>query len=1238
ERHRITLINTVPSAAPDLVSMGIPASVATVNLSAEILPRVTVERLYQHSGVGQIYNLYGPTENTIFSTFSLIGRKDTGPPVIGKPIANTRVSIVDRFLEPVPIGTPGYLYLAGEGLARCYLSRSDLTSERFVPEPFALRPGARAYRTGDLCRYLRSGNIDFLGRADRQVKLRGFRIELQEIESAIRQHPSIRDTAVIAGTTLTGDRRIVAFLAPNSEGCSISDIREDLRKKLPEYMVPSTFEVLDRLPLNANGKVDHKALLAIAAVDRKVEHSTPGNDIEQRIAAVWGELLESPAVDIDTNFFDLGGHSLLLVRARARLKTIFEAEISLLDMFRYPTVRSFAEFLSKQQIKIPSNNPEAKNGLDAQGLFESKESDVAIVGMSGRFPGARSVKEFWDNLKNGIESISFFSAEQLKEEGIPAAVADDEDYVGARGVVEDAELFDASFFGFTGTDAEMTDPQQRVFLECAWEALEDAGYDPSRNGARIGVYAGASLSSYLVRVRSLGNGGLAMGLMTLIGNDKDHLAPRVSYKLNLKGPSVNVQTACSTSLVAVHLACKALLGGECDMALAGGVSIGAPRRAGYRYEEGGIYSPDGHCRTFDARAMGTVGGEGAGIVVLKRLRDAIGDGDHIRAVIRGSAINNDGSFKAGYTAPSIEGQAQVIEMALTAANVPAATINYVEAHGTATPLGDPIEVAALKQAFGDSPSGSRCALGSVKTNLGHLDAAAGVAGLIKSVLALEHREIPPSLHFEHLNPEIDFDGSPFYINTQLTPWPVSQSPRRAGVSSFGIGGTNAHVILEEAPAPRRINNSRGWQLLLLSARTAQALDRVTSDFLSYLEHNPEIDLSDVAHTLQVGRSAFNHRRMFVSSGNQDAIDALRNQDANRVVTTTCEGHVPSVVFMFPGQGAQYSNMGAELYQQEPEFKQSFDTCADLSRSYLGADLRSVVFKGAAESNGANGLDSPDGRIDRTIFTQSALFALEYSLARLWMSWGVKPRAMIGHSIGEYVAACLAGVFSLESALEIVAARGALMEGAQPGLMMMAPIPAVDLRGLAGARPVSIAAINGPSMTVVSGAVEPMAEFEEFLTQHGVNCHRLRTDRAFHSDILGPTATEFRHRISDIRLQQPSLPFISNITGRWITDSDATDPAYWAAHMTSPVLFDGGIKTIINDLNRCVFLEVGPGKTLGGMVRQSASGQAPFAVLNSMRSAREQRSDTEVLLEALGGLWQKGVEIDWAGFQRGRRPM
>ncbi|HEY6328405.1 MAG TPA: beta-ketoacyl synthase N-terminal-like domain-containing protein, partial [Blastocatellia bacterium] len=1067
--------------------------------------------------------------------------------------------------------------------------------------------------------------------------MRGFRIELAEIEAAIRQHSSIRDTAVVVGRTPKDDRRIVAFLVLGREGGSISDIREDLRKKLPEYMVPSAFHLLDRLPLTVNGKVDHKTLHGLALVERKTESILPGDGIERHVAAVWSELLETPSIDIDSNFFDVGGHSLLLVRARARLETIFEAQLSLLDMFRYPTIRSFAEYLSKQHVKIPSREPQCATKPDLDNGLESREADIAIVGMSGRFPGARSVTEFWDNLKNGIESISFFSKQQLKEEGISAAIVDDNDYVGARGVIEDAELFDAPFFGFTGMEAEMTDPQQRVFLECAWEALEDAGYDPLRSGKRVGVYAGASLSSYMLRVRSQGNGGLAAGMMTLIGNDKDHLAPRVSYKLNLKGPSVNVQTACSTSLVAVHLACKALLGGECDMALAGGVSIGAPRRSGYHYEEGGIYSPDGHCRTFDARAMGTVGGEGAGIVVLKRLGDAVADGDHIRATIKGSAINNDGSLKAGYTAPSIEGQAQVIEMALAAANVPAASVTYVEAHGTATPLGDPIEVAALKQAFGNSTSGPRCALGSVKTNVGHLDAAAGVAGLIKSVLALEHRAIPPSLHFERSNPEIDFDGSPFYVNTQLTSWPASESPRRAGISSFGIGGTNAHVIVEEAPALRPTRDSRDLQLLLLSARTPESLDRVTNNLLSSLKNNPEIDLSDIAYTLQVGRSTFNHRRILVAGGISDAIEALQNQQSGRVVTTTSEAHAPAVVFMFPGQGTQYPDMGVGLYQHEPEFKESFDICSELSRSYLGADLRSVVFRNGLGNDGLSD-DGVDGRIDRTIFTQSALFALEYSLARLWMSWGVKPRAMIGHSIGEYVAACLAGVFSLESALEIVAARGVLMEAVQPGLMMMAPIPDAELRRLAGTRPVSIAAINGPSMTVVSGAVDAMTEFEQFLTQHGVNCHRLRTDRAFHSDMLGLAASKFRDRILKVRLNPPSLPFISNVTGRWISESDATDPAYWAAHMTSPVLFGGGVKTILEDLNRCVFLEVGPGKALCGMARQIAAGQEPVAVLNSMRSAREQRSDTEVLLDALGRLWQKDVVIDWAGFQRGRHAM
>ncbi|AUB43294.1 Non-ribosomal peptide synthetase component F (plasmid) [Nostoc flagelliforme CCNUN1] len=653
--------------------------------------------------------------------------------------------------------------------------------------------------------------------------------------------------------------------------------------------------------------------------------------------------------------------------------------------------------------------------------------EIAVIGMAGRFPGAKNLNDFWGNLQKGVESISFFTDEELLASGIDPDVLSKPNYVKASGVLKDIEVFDASFFDFDSKEAEITDPQHRFFLECAWEALENAGYDSLSYKGSIGTYAGTGSNRYLVNLYS--NQNITNSLSNLeisIGNDRDFLTTRVSYKLNLEGPSYTVQTACSTSLVAVHLACQSLLGGECDMALAGGVSINLYQKEGYFYQDGGIASPDGHCRTFDAKAKGTIGGDGVGIVVLKRLEDALTDRDNIYAVIKGSAVNNDGSFKLSYTAPRIDGQAKVIRAAQLTAEVEPETITYVEAHGTATPLGDPIEVAALTQVFSlHTDKKHFCALGSVKTNVGHLNTAAGVAGLIKTVLALKHGLLPPSLHFEEPNPQIDFDNSPFYVNTELSQWKVNNGPRRAGVSSFGIGGTNAHVILEEAPVDIRqdieLCQSRPWQLLVLSAKTSSALENVTVNLTTHLKHNPTLNLADVAHVLQVGRRPFNHRRILVCQNLNDAVQALDPPNPQRVLTNFQEPGDRPIVFIFPQEDVLCVNKTLELYHHEPTFRQSVDSCFEIIKSYQELDLRTVLYPNPEQAEKATYL------LEQTQISQLALFVIEYALAQLWLSWGIRPQSMIGYSTGEYVAATLAGVFSLEDALAQIAARGQLLQ-------------------------------------------------------------------------------------------------------------------------------------------------------------------------------------------------------------------
>ncbi|MBD2385755.1 type I polyketide synthase [Cylindrospermum sp. FACHB-282] len=843
-------------------------------------------------------------------------------------------------------------------------------------------------------------------------------------------------------------------------------------------------------------------------------------------------------------------------------------------------------------------------------------SEIAIIGLSGRFPGAKNIDEFWHNLQNGVESIDFFNEQELLNSGINPEVLKNPRYVKARAVLKDVELFDAAFFGFNPREAEITDPQHRLFLECAWESLENAGYDSETYKGTIGAFAGSGLSSYLLNICLNQNliDSIDSHQLTIAG-DKDFLTTRVAYKLNLEGPSYTIQTACSTSLVAVHLACQSLLNGECDMALAGGVSISSSRKAGYVYKEGGIHSPDGHCRAFDAKAQGTVGGEGVGIVVLKRLEDALADGDSIQAVIKGSAVNNDGSFKVSYTAPRIEGQAKVIQTAQAIAEVEAETITYIEAHGTATSLGDPIEIAALTQAFrASTQKKSFCAIGSVKTNIGHLDTAAGVTGLIKTVLALKHQQIPPSLHFEQPNPQIDFANSPFYVNTSLSQWQVNGIPRRAGVSSFGIGGTNAHVILEEAPVLEASSPSRPWQLLLLSAKTDTALETATKNLADYLQQQPNLNLADVAHTLAMGRRSFEHRRMLVCENLDDAVKGLKNLKPPTIFTPT---HRP-VVFMFPGQGSQYVNMGRELDQTEPIFRQHLDCCCELLKPHLGLDLRDVLYPSSAETAAQ--------QLTQTAITQPVLFAIEYALAKLWMAWGVVPEAMIGHSIGEYVAATIAGVFSLADALAIVATRGQLMQQLPKGAMLSVQLPESEIQPLLG-ETLSLAARNAPGLCVVAGCIEAVEELAQQLDARGVACRQLHTSHAFHSLMMDSVIEPFTAQLQKVQLSSPQIPFISNVTGTWITTAEATDPDYWARHLRQPVRFEEGIAELLKQ-PKSILLEVGPGRTLSRFVQQHQVEE--LMVLTSIRHPQEQQSDVEFLLKSLGQLWLAGVKIDWSG--------
>jgi amino acid adenylation domain-containing protein len=1153
----------------------------------------------------RMVNMYGPTESTVCSSMTAPLAGNMTPP-IGTPIQDSQIFILDRYLEPAPVGVPGELYIAADGLGRGYLNRASLTAERFVANPHG-SSGTRVYRTGDIARWRSDGMLEYIGRADQQVKIRGFRIELAEVEAALLRQPQVAQAAVIPRDDPTGGKQLVAYVV-SSKGVTVdlAELRQELSEQLPTHMLPSAFVPLDSFPLTVSGKLDRHRLQQLVPPSGEGKssssHTAPAGGWESVIADVWRGVLHVPSPGVHDNFFHLGGHSLALAQVHSRLQKQLSWDLPLVKLFEHPTIASLAKYLD--QSGEPAIECAAKP-------CRRRTGDIAIIGMACRFPQAASIEAFWDGLQRGADSITPATSQAL--EAAPKGLTGDPNFVNAMGRLDGIELFDAALFGLNPLEAIATDPQQRLLMECSWEALESAGYNPEIYGKSIGVFAGAGESHY--RALASADPSLqALGAMQLvIGSGKDHIAPRLSYMLNLQGPSVPVNTACSTSLVAVHLACQSLLDGECDIALAGACSIAAVPQIGYLFQEGGILSADGRCRAFDSAAQGTVPGSGAGMVVLKRLEEAIADGDHIHAVVKGTSINNDGSRKVGYAAPSVEGQRQVIREALSAAGVHSAQISYIEAHGTGTPLGDPIEIEALRQVFAEGQRAEKCAVGSVKTNIGHCDAAAGIAGLIKTALCLENRTLVPTLHFEKPNPHLDLDRSPFHVVTETIPW--QRTPRFAGVSSFGIGGTNAHVILSEAPARRSTGSSRLWQPFVISAQSEAALERKREELADFLAARPEWVPADVGFTLNVGRKTLPIRQGFAVASREDVISHLRDKEAKSTYVPSNASR--SIVFLFPGQGKLHLDSIRGLYRSEKHFRSAVDHCCEHFAPIVSFDFRGWF---------AEKTTLASAELRRPTRLQPLLFTTEYALAELWMSWGIRPAAMLGHSLGEYVAATLAGVLRLEDSLALVAERSQGTERLVGGAMVAVPMSEADLRPrLNGA--LSLAAVNSPAWCVVSGPNEEIDRFSaELRDLHPI---RLETTHAFHSALMDPLMEPLTRMASRFQLNPPRIPYLSNVTGTWITNDEAVDPSYWARHLRQPVRFAEALTEVAATSGR-ILLEVGPSKVLSDLARHTFPN---IPVVTSLSS-----TDTGecALAKATASLACEGADVDWRAYYRNEK--
>jgi len=1168
----------------------------------------------------ELHNHYGPTESHVVTAHELNGNAAGWPdiPPIGVPLPHVELALRDPETGRRARTDQGELLLGGDTLANGYLGRPELTEERFLTN--RLDFDGRWYATGDLVRRDAMGICTYLGRADQQLKVDGFRIEPGEIEVALMAHPAVRE-AVVTAPDLPGiGKQLTAYLVLGDGSFDRpglpATLRGHLRKSLPEYMIPVRYIVLGKLPLTPSGKIDRRGL-PLPAVEAPA--AIAAQDAPSVIRMLWRELLGTENIDDAQNLFDLGARSLLVLRFVARMKEAGFV-VGVADVYDRPTIAGIASVLDGQAAAKPRRDARRRDPDGAGG--------IAIVGMATRTAGAADVEGFWRNLLEGREGIRRFSPQEL-DPSIPASVRERPNFVAARGALEDADKFDAAFFGISAREATVLDPQQRLMLELSWSALEHAAIDPQRTDQRIGVYAGTANNSYIVQLRQERPELVAQigEFATMLASEKDYVATRISNRLDLKGPAVSIHTACSTGLVAVTQACQALAAGQCDVALAGGASVVVPQEGGYLHVEGGMESADGRCRPFDADASGTVFASAGAVVVLKRLADAIADRDTVYAVIRGVGLNNDGAEKASFTAPSVSGQAGAIRMALDHAGFDARSIGYVEAHGTATSLGDPIEVAALTRAWReDTQDNQYCGIGSVKSNLGHTVAAAGVLGLIKATLSLHREMIPATLHYRQPNPQIDFTATPFQVVASNTPWSRSDTPRRAAVSSFGVGGTNAHVVIEEAPPAAVVPMEEArLQLLPLSARTSEAVMRRAHQLADYLHDNPDVPMAEVVATLTRGRQPMASRVTVVASNHDEAIGALR-----AVKSATGAMSRPRVVFLFPGQGSQHPGMARRLYEAAPAFREALDRCISAGKGLLDVDLRAWLVTAASPPvGGSEASQDADvaALLAETRYAQPALFSVSYAMAAWLDSLGVQPDAMIGHSIGEFAAACHAGVMSVEDAMCAVIERGAAMFAQPRGAMLAVR---TDAQSIMPSLPsgVEIAAANAPQLTVVAGSAAALDAFAADLEARDIGATKLRVSHAFHSATMDGALPKVAAALSRVRLSAPERKVYSCVSGALLSAEEATDPEYWARQVRATVQFSRAVQAELAHGNT-IFVEVGPGQALTALLRQHRTTQGQVPVIVSLLGPSQDPGDPAVrALQGAGALWCAGADIAW----------